>query len=68
MIQFCQNLTNYFYLTKVAKFFGGDKVMQMLLYLQGMVYKIISSVVNLAVFVLKTVELIVLFALQLNDP
>ena len=50
MIQFCQNLTNYFYLTKVAKFFGGDKVMQMLLYLQGMVYKIISSVANLAVF------------------
>ena len=44
------NLTNDFYLTKVAKIFGGDKIMQMLLYLKGMVYKMISSVANLAVF------------------
>ena len=44
------DLTNDFYPTKVAKIFGGDKIMQMLLYLQGMVYKTISSVANLAVF------------------
>ena len=43
--------------------------MQMLLQLQRMVYKMISSVANLAVFCFwKDVELTVLFAMQLNDP
>ena len=66
---FCQNLTNDFYTTKVAKFYESDKIMQMLLQLQEMVYKMISSVVNLAVFCFwNNVELIVLFAVQLNDP
>ena len=57
------NLSNDFYLTKVEKFFGDEKIIQMLLYLQRMVYKMISPVATLLSFVLKNAELIVLFTM-----
>ena len=68
LIFFCLNLSNDFHLTKIAKFFGGNKIMQKVLYLQGWFTKLFLLSQTSLSFVLKNVELIVLFAIQLNGP
>ena len=64
----CLNLSNDFHLTKIAKFFGGDKTMQKVLYLLGWFTKLFLLSQTSLSFVLKNVESIVLFAIQLNGP
>ena len=66
LILFCLNLLNDFRRTKIAKFFGGENITQKVLYLQGWFTKLFLLSQTSLSFVLKNVELIVLFAMQLN--
>ena len=66
LIFFCLNLSKNFHLTKITKFFGGDKMMQKVLYLQGRLTKLFLLSQTSLSFVLKNVESIVLFAKKLN--
>ena len=58
--------SNDFRLTKKAKFFGGDKIMQKVLHLLGWFTKLFLLSQTWLSFVLKNVESILLFAIQLN--
>ena len=68
LIFFCLYLWNDSHLKKIVKFFGGDKIVQKELYLQGWFTKrFLLSQTSLS-YVLKNVQSIVLLAIQLNGP